>query len=243
MIGLLSAMEEETELFRHHLQATSSVTIASVEFHVGTLQGVEVVLGRCGVGKVHAASAVQAMIDKFAVSVVIFTGLAGTVVPYLKRGDVVISNFVGQHDFDLTAFGKRPGQVTEGSRLIEADPKLVQLAAKAYEDSVAADRIEGQMVVGTVVTGDSFVADETRIKWLQREFGAVAAEMEGAAVGQVCQANKVPFVVIRVISDGASGSAAGEFIMFLDEASELSYSIVSTMLPRIMLPTRKPVHA
>jgi adenosylhomocysteine nucleosidase len=240
MIGLLSAMEEETQLFRQHLTIDNSQTIGGVEFHVGTLNGVEVVMGKCGVGKVHAAAAVQAMIDRFAVSSIIFTGLAGTLVPYLKRGDVVISNFVGQHDFDLTAFGKRPGQVTENSRLIEADPRLVQFAAKAYEDSVSAERLDGQMVVGTIVTGDSFVADAARIKWLQREFGAVAAEMEGAAVGQVCQANKVPFVVIRIISDGASGGAAGEFIMFLDEASELSYRIVSTMLPQLPLRSRRP---
>lgn len=233
MIGLLSAMDEETELFRQNIRIDETSTYAGVTFNKGTLNGVVIVHGKCGVGKVNAAAATQLMIDKFGVSSVIFTGLAGTLVPYLKRGDMVISNFVGQHDFDLTAFGKRPGQVTDSGRLIEADPKLVQIAAKAYEDAVAQNRKEAQMVVGTIVTGDSFVANSDRLKWLQREFGAVAAEMEGAAVGQVCQANKVAFVVIRVISDGASGDAAGQFIMFLDEASELSYKIVSAMLPRI----------
>jgi adenosylhomocysteine nucleosidase len=238
VIGLLSAMEEETELFRQHLQTNSTATYGGVTFYTGTLNNIEVVSGRCGVGKVNAASAVQAMIDKFDVNSIIFTGLAGTLVPYLKRGDVVISNFVGQHDFDLTAFGKRPGQVSDSGRLIEADPKLVQVAAKAYEDAFAGDRKNAQMVVGTIVTGDSFVADSARLKWLQREFGAVAAEMEGAAIGQVCQANKVPFVVIRVISDGASDDAAGQFIIFLDEASELSYKIVSAMLPNIGVANR-----
>lgn len=233
MIGLLSAMDEETELFRQNLKIAETLEYAGVAFNIGSLNGIDVVHGKCGVGKVNAAAATQAMIDKFGVRKVIFTGLAGTLVPYLKRGDMVISNFVGQHDFDLTAFGKRPGQVSDGGRLIEADPKLVQIAAKAYEDTLANNRKEAQMVVGTIVTGDSFVANSDRLKWLQREFGAVAAEMEGAAVGQVCQANKVAFVIIRVISDGASGDAAGQFIMFLDEASELSYKIVAAMLPRI----------
>jgi adenosylhomocysteine nucleosidase len=241
VIGLLSAMEEEIDLFRQHLQIDNETSCGGVTFHTGTLNSIEVVLGRCGVGKVNAAAAVQAMIDKFSVSSIIFTGLAGTLVPYLKRGDVVISNFVGQHDFDLTAFGKRPGQVTDTGRLIEADPKLVEIAAKAYEQSVAAHRLESQMVVGTIVTGDSFVADTARIKWLQREFGAVAAEMEGAAVGQVCLSNKIPFVVIRVISDSASGDAAGQFILFLDEASQLSFRIVSGMLPQMQTTSRRPV--
>jgi adenosylhomocysteine nucleosidase len=233
MIGLLSAMDEETELFRRNLQISETLTHAGVAFYKGTLNNVEVVLGKCGIGKVNAAMATQAMIDKFGVKGIIFTGLAGTLVPYLKRGDVVISNFVGQHDFDLTAFGKRPGQVSDSGRLIEADPRLVQIAAKAYEDSLAESRKNAQMVVGTIVTGDSFVANSDRLKWLQREFGAVAAEMEGAAIGQVCSANKIPFVVIRIISDGASDDAAGQFIMFLDEASELSYRIVTAILPQI----------
>jgi adenosylhomocysteine nucleosidase len=233
MIGLLSAMEEEVQLFRTHLDLHQTAVIGGVTYRNGLLNGVEVVLGQCGVGKVNAAAATQAMIDRFAIKHLLFTGLAGGLVPYLHGGDVVIANFVGQHDFDLTAFGKRPGQVSDAGRLIEADPKLVQLAADAYEQAQLPEREGRQMVVGTIVTGDSFIADDTRLRWLQREFGAIAAEMEGAAVGQVCQANRVSFAVIRIISDSASGGAAGEFIMFLDEASEISYRIVSAMLPRI----------
>jgi adenosylhomocysteine nucleosidase len=231
MIGLLSAMEEESQLFKKHLQARQMVKVGSTTFVVGQLNGVDVVFARCGVGKVNAAATSQAMIDKFAVSHLMFTGLAGTLVQNLKPGDVVVSSMVGQHDFDLTAFGKRPGQVNDADRLIEADPKLVQIAARVYEQAVAPRRKEGQVMVGTIVTGDSFIADGFKIKWLQREFGAIAAEMEGAAVGHVCQSNKVPFVVIRVISDGASDSAAREFITFLEEASEISYTLISTMLP------------
>jgi adenosylhomocysteine nucleosidase len=238
MIGLLSALEEETQLFRDHLENAKTTTSAGLTFQTGTIQEVEVVLARCGVGKVNSAAAAQAMIDRFAIEALIFTGLAGSLVPHLKRGDVVISNFVGQHDVDLTAFGKRPGQVSESGRLIEADPRLVQLAAKSLEESEP-DKSGRQMIVGTIVTGDSFISDGSRLKWLQREFGAVAAEMEGAAIGQVCQANNVPFVVIRVISDSASGAAAGEFIMFLDEASETTFRIVQAMLPGIRSRGRK----
>lgn len=89
------------------------------------------------------------------------------------------------------------------------------------------------MVVGTIATGDSFISDPKKIRWLQREFGAVAAEMEGGAVGQVCQMNKVPFVIIRVISDGSGDGAAGEFIFFLEEASQLTFKLTCELLAEL----------
>jgi adenosylhomocysteine nucleosidase len=250
MIGLLSAMEEEIQLFRSHLETdATTTTFAGITFDTGTINDIPVALARCGVGKVNAAMAAQAMIDRFGINALIFTGLAGGLVPNLKRGDVVIANFVGQHDVDLTAFGRRPGQVSDSCRLIEADPKLVQRLAKAAELTCAHNANTPhsestntpQVLVGTIVTGDSFIADIERIKWLQREFGAIAAEMEGAAVGQVCQANHIPFAVVRIISDSASGGAAGEFIMFLDEASERSYGIIEAVLPMISAPRKMEI--
>jgi adenosylhomocysteine nucleosidase len=223
-------MEEELVRFRETLELDQVVKQAGLDFYFGTLVGQPVVLLKCGVGKVNAAVATQVLIDRFGVDAIFFTGLAGSLVPHLKRGDIVVSNIVVQHDIDLTAFGRRPGEIPDLARLIEADSKLVNLAADAAEQVLAETNPESQMIVGTIATGDSFVSDPDRIRWLQREFGAVATEMEGGAVGQVCQMNRVPFVVIRVISDGSSGGAAGEFIMFLDEASSLTCQIVSGAL-------------
>lgn len=233
MIGLISAMEEELVRFRETLELDQVVKQAGLDFYFGTLVGQPVVLLKCGVGKVNAAVATQVLIDRFGVDAIFFTGLAGSLVPHLKRGDIVVSNIVVQHDIDLTAFGRRPGEIPDLARLIEADSTLVNLAADAAEQVLAETNPERQMVVGTIATGDSFVSDPDRIRWLQREFGAVATEMEGGAVGQVCQMNRVPFVVIRVISDGSSGGAAGEFIMFLDEASSLTCRIVSLALSHL----------
>jgi len=230
MIGLISALEEEIRLFREKATITEEVTQAGLNFQFGTLSDEKIILLRCGVGKVNAAVATQVLIDRFGVDAVIFTGLAGSLVPYLNRGDVVVSNFVVQHDIDLTAFGRRRGEIPDMNRQIEADPKLIKLATDAFEQLETAQDVPGQLVVGTIATGDSFISDKEQIKWLQREFGAVAAEMEGGAVGQVCQMSRVPFVIIRVISDGAGTGAAGEFIMFLDEASQLTCCLTSTML-------------
>jgi adenosylhomocysteine nucleosidase len=230
MLGLISALEEELVLFKDHCQIDQVVTQAGVEFHIGRLADQKVILLRCGVGKVNAAVATQLLIDRFGVDSVVFTGLAGSLVPHLNRGDLVVSNFVVQYDIDLTAFGRRSGEIPELTRMIEADPKLIKAATEAYDRISESDSVIGQMVVGTIATGDSFISDPKKIQWLQREFGAVAAEMEGGAVGQVCQMNKVPFVIIRVISDGAGGGAAGEFILFLDEASQLTFKLTRELL-------------
>ena len=236
MIGLISALEEELVLFKEHSNIEQVVRQSGIDFHFGNLSGQKVILLKCGVGKVNAAVATQLLIDRFGVDAVLFSGLAGALVPHVHRGDIVISNFVVQHDVDLSAFGRRPGEIPELARLIEADPKLVRVAAEAFEDYAREHVCDRQLIVGTIATGDSFVSYKDRINWLQREFGAIATEMEGGAVGQACQMNKVPFVVIRVISDGAGGKAAGEFIMFLDEASEVSFSIIRAMLDRISRP-------
>jgi adenosylhomocysteine nucleosidase len=232
LIGLISAMDEELVRFRDRVELDQTVKQAGIDFYFGRLAGQKVVLLKCGVGKVNGAVATQLLIDRFGVDAVIFTGLAGALVPHLKRGDVVVSNYVVQHDIDLTAFGRRPGEIPDLARMIEAEPKLVHLAADSAEEVFQAGDEERHVLVGTIATGDSFVANPEKIRWLQREFGAVATEMEGGAVGQVCQMNRVPFVVVRVISDGSGGGAAGEFIMFLDEASGVTFRIVYTMLSR-----------
>jgi len=230
MIGLMSALEEELVRLKEKLEGVEVLTHAGIEFFRGRLANREVVLLRCGVGKVNAAVATQILIDHFKVTSVMFSGLAGALVPHLKRGDVVVANYVVQHDVDLTAFGRRHGQIDDHLRMIETDPKLVHAVADACERVLADTAVPRQMVVGTVATGDSFVSDPDRIRWLQREFGAVATEMEGGAVGQVCLMNRIPFAVLRIISDSSGGGAAGEFIMFLDEASDLSSRIVAAFL-------------
>jgi adenosylhomocysteine nucleosidase len=243
LIGLISAMDEELVRFRDRVELDQTVRQAGIDFYFGRLAGQKVVLLKCGVGKVNGAVATQLLIDRFGVDAVIFTGLAGALVPHLNRGDVVVSNYVVQHDIDLTAFGRRHGEIPDLARMIEAEPKLVHLAADSAEEVFQAGDETRQVLVGTIATGDSFVANPEKIRWLQREFGAVATEMEGGAVGQVCQMNRVPFVVVRVISDSSGGGAAGEFIMFLDEASGITFRIVYTMLSRwaTRVPAQEPL--
>ena len=233
MIGLISAMEEEIHLLRERSEIAETTRHAGIDFHLGRLGGRDIAVVRSGIGKVNAAVATQILVDRFAPRCVVISGLAGSLVPTLRRGDVVVSNLVVQHDVDLTSFGRRAGEIPDLARLLEADPQLVHAAAEAFEELREGEAEGRTLVVGTIATGDTFVSDPQRVRWLQREFGAVAAEMEGGAVGQVCSMNAVPFVAIRVISDGGGESAAGEFLEFLSQASVLSFAVISSMLSRM----------
>ena len=230
MVGIISALDEELQLFLENAEIHDKVLQSKITFHFGTLEGHAVVLLKCGVGKVNAAIATQLLVDRFGVDSIIFTGMAGGLVPYIQKQDIVISNFVVQYDVDLTAFGRRPGEIPELSRLIEADSKLIKSARAAFEVYKTDNNLHSNVIVGTIACGDTFVSDEEKIQWMQTEFGAVAVEMEGGAVGQVCQMNNIPFVIIRVISDVASEAAASEFIFSLEDASKFTFGIVQQML-------------
>jgi adenosylhomocysteine nucleosidase len=236
MIGLISALEEELQRLLQHADIEQTVVQSGITFYLGTFEQRKAILLRTGVEKVNAAVATQILIDRFGVNSVVFTGLAGALVPNLCQGDVVVSSFVVQHDIDLTAFGRRPGEIPELTRMFEADPRLVRTVCEAWEGLEERGEVDSQLLVGTIATGDSFIADARRIRYLQREFGAVATEMEGGAVGQVCVMNRVPFVVVRVISDSSEGGAAGEFVLFLEHASELTCRLLIETVPRLTKP-------
>ncbi|MEA1980452.1 MAG: 5'-methylthioadenosine/adenosylhomocysteine nucleosidase [candidate division Zixibacteria bacterium] len=230
MIGIIGAMAEEIELFRQVVDIKSVHKYARNNYVVGKLCGQEIVLLQSGIGKVNATIGTQIMIDRFDVEMIIFTGLAGGLVPNLSRGDIVVSNNVVQHDFNLTAFGRRFGELPDVGRMIEVDERLVKFACYAYDDVFENQDDKPKLFVGTICSGDTFVTEKRKIEWLQREFGAVAIEMEGAAVGYTCFTNDVKFVILRTISDTGGKDGADDFLQYLTKASENSFAIVKTML-------------
>jgi len=233
MIGIIGAMAEEISLFKENMKIKDSSKYARMEYFTGQIMGQDITLLQSGIGKVNATIGAQIMIDKFNISEIIFTGLAGTLVPHLTKGDIVISNFVVQYDFNLTAFGRRHGELPDIGRMIEAEPRLVKLACYAFDDIFKYAENSPQLVVGTIASGDRFVDDPRKIEWLQREFGAVATEMEGAAVGYTCYLNEIPFVILRTISDTAGSNAKDEFEQYLQNACKNSFRIVSSILEAI----------
>lgn len=230
MIGIIGAMDEEIIHYKNNIDIESSREYAGITYYTGKIYDNDVVLVKSGIGKVHAAIATQIMIDRFNVNSIIFTGLAGALVPYLKIGDVVIANFLVQHDVDLTAFGRRTGEIPSIGRMVEADPEMIDSIGKIYDKHCGNDNVCPQLIVGTIASGDSFISDRNKITWLQREFGAIAAEMEGASVAQVCQMNKIPFVILRTISDSANENAAVDFSSILKKAPDFAFQIIRDYL-------------
>lgn len=225
-IGLIGAMAEEIERIEGDLEDVATTEHAGIAFHAGKWHGREVVLCKSGVGKVNAAVCTQVLIDRFGVSRIIFTGVAGALDPELDIGDVVISTDCVQHDMDASALGFAKGQIPFAAESrFSADPALVELAFRESE-ALFGRRVKK----GRVLSGDRFIADRGEVRRLFEEFGGVCVEMEGAAVAQVCAMNGVPFVVIRSMSDKADGSAHINFNEFTRLAADHSYRIVARIV-------------
>ncbi len=136
-----------------------------------------------------------------------------------------------QFDIDLTAFGRRHGELPDKDRMIQSEAGLVQKVADAFDAAFAEAAQAPNLMIGTVVSGDRFVADAAAVRWLQREFGALATEMEGAAVGYTCQHNGLPFVVVRGLSDTANESVPQDFEANLETVCRHSFRLMRRLIP------------
>ncbi|MHA7963682.1 5'-methylthioadenosine/adenosylhomocysteine nucleosidase [Paenibacillus sp. CAU 1782] len=224
-IGIIGAMEEEIELLHQQVEKASHFVKAGISYYEGLFHGKEVIFCKSGVGKVNAAVCTQVMLDAGATSV-LFTGVAGALDPVLNIGDIVISSSCIQHDVDVTPLGFKRGEIPYQARSeFMADRKLVKLAQDA------GDRLfPGRCLVGKVLSGDQFIASRTIVDELYSSFGGACAEMEGAAVAQVCDMNETPYVVIRSMSDKADGSAHVNFAEFTLQASENSFLMIQELV-------------
>lgn len=229
-IGIIGAMDEEIQLFKENIEIKEEVIKATITFYVGVFEGKEVVICKSGVGKVNAAITTQLLVDQFAVSQIIFTGVAGAVDPKLDIGDIVISTSAIQHDLDASALGFKVGEVPmfDYPSDFPASEALVQLAEQA-----ANSLHDVKVIKGRILSGDQFIADYEKVKVLDKLFDGKCVEMEGASVAHVAMLNNVPYVVIRSMSDKANGDANVNFAEFTKLASDRSFSIVHSMIKNI----------
>jgi adenosylhomocysteine nucleosidase len=230
-IGLMGAMDEEVELFLHKLTNTNSQILSGILFTQGEWHGKRVILCKCGVGKVNAAVCTQLLIQHFHVDCIIFTGVAGALDPRLDIGDIIISTDCTQHDMDVTALGFPLTTIPYAEHSIfPADPWLINQAS-----GLAEQMYPGQIYRGTILSGDQFIANRAKVIELHQNLNGICVEMEGAAVGQVCHMNQIPFVIIRSISDKADGSAHVNFSEFIKHASQRSANLVEKLIEHIIV--------
>ena len=211
-LGIIGAMDSEVINLIKRMEDAAIYEYAGRRFFTGTLAGKNVVVVQSGIGKVAAAITAQILVDVFQVTALLNTGMAGGLDARLAVKDLVIATGALQHDFDLTAFGHVKGFLTGDDdtkpTVFATDPTLVEKALTA----AAAVLPEGsKAITGLVASGDIFVDDSALKATLRDDFGAAAAEMEGAAIAQTAVANNLPFVILRTISDLAEQEATVSF--------------------------------
>lgn len=232
-IGLIGAMKMEVDAILEAMEGAQVETHASMSFTRGTLAGVDVVVAQCSSGKVNAALCVQAMVDFYSPRLVLNLGVAGGIGENVHIGDVVIATACVEYDFDTSALDSWPvGQLSlpgyeEPLRFLPCDQALAHILARAGEG------LYGHAHLGIVATGDKFVADPNMGEWLQKEFGALACEMEGGAIAHACLVNKVPCAVLRTISDNAHDSETVDFLTFAKSSAEKAQELLKQVLPRL----------
>jgi len=239
MLGVIGAMSEEVQLLLNELTDVKDAIHAEITVTQGNYKGVNIALAQSGIGKVNATICTQMMIDLYHPLKLVFSGVAGGLLPNMQAGDMIVASHVVQYDMDLTAFGRRHGETPGRDRLIECDPDLVGKATMAFDSAFDGVDDGPNLMLGTVASGDQFVQDTDMLRWLQREFAALATEMEGAAFGYTCALNNLPFVVIRALSDASSESASGDFEENLHKACLNSFQLMDKLIPDAMVERSK----
>lgn len=229
-IGIIGAMEEEIAYLREKIEIVTTKNVIGLQFYIGKFHGNSVVLVVSGIGKVNAAVCTQVLIDHFAVDYVINTGVAGALNETLHIGDILISTDAVQHDMDVSALGDPVGIIPRlAESYFKADEMMVQIAQEA-----AVEIADGfKVILGRVASGDQFIGTKEGKDRIKSNVQGDCAEMEGAAIAHACWLNRIPFVVIRAISDGADEEADMSFDQFCKLAAKRSSDLVEKMLEKI----------
>lgn len=226
MIGIISAMDIEMAFLTERLEQKQEKQIGPVTFYTGLLFEKKVVLAICGPGKVNAALCAQGMIIHFSPSKIINLGVAGGLKEDMQIGDLVIGDACVQHDFDTSPLEEPLGLIPVINKIyIPCDSLLVEKISQA-----AKEIHQVTCYIGTVATGDQFVADPDRKHFISTHFNAICCEMEGGAIAHTCLLYQVPFVVIRAISDGANDGASLDYPAFKEKAAVISAKLMTAYL-------------
>ena len=211
-IVIIAAMDEELEAIQNKFENVEEKKLKDLVYYEGQAKGKEYVLTKCGVGKVNSARVTQMLIDNFDIEYIMNVGIAGSLNDELEIGDIVIGKKLVQHDFDITAFGHEKGYITDTGMIFESDDNLT----KEYNKPNG----EYKILVGTIASGDIFCNQVSMKEKIRTKFNADCVEMEGAAIAQVCYLDKIPFIIIRSISDSPNGKNAIVFDEFVKLAAK-----------------------
>jgi len=221
--AIVGAMEVEVAAIRQAICQPRQFTVLGCDITAGQLDGHPVLLAESGIGKVNAALTTAALAQAGASSLV-FVGVAGGVAPGVAVGDAVIAATLVQHDVNVTAFGHAPGVISGVLAGGMADPAMSDALV------AAASSLDAMVHRGVIASGDQFITSPDQAAAIAGQFGAVAVEMEGAAVAQACTRLGLPFAVLRWISDTADSQAETDFGQFVERIAQLDLAVVTQFL-------------
>ena len=227
-IGIIVATDEELIETKNIMDSFEEKNVFELTFIKGKISNKKVIAVKCGIGKVNAARTTQILIDKFDVDKIINIGAAGGVNPELKIQDIVIGERLVQYDFDVSSSGDyEKGEIQGVGKYIKSDFELINVCRRVLEK-----RIEKgvNVIIGTIATADIFCSDPEDARKAREEFEADCVEMEGAAVAQVCYLDKVPFLVIRGISDTPDGENEMEYYTYCHIAAKRAADLLQDLL-------------
>ena len=221
MVGIICAEEKELIEIKKLMDNIEEKKLYEKTFYIGDIENKNVVLVKCNVGKVNSARVCQMLIDNFDVELVINVGTAGSVDNSLEIGDVVAATELVQYDFDVTPFGRKLGEIENIGESIKVDEKLLNLF----------DNLNVRK--GIIASGDKFIVSGEEKDNIRNIFKALCIEMEGASIAQTCYLDKIPFLVIRSITDKLDGSSKVDFETFLESSSKVGANILKEVLSKI----------
>ncbi len=207
-IGVIGAMKIEVDAILAALEEPQEKVHGNMVFTSGRLSGVPVVVAQCSPGKVNAALCTQALIDFYAPRLVLNIGVAGGIGENVHIGDVVIATACVEYDFDTSALD----QCSAGQMSVPGQEGLL--------DQFPCDEAAANILAAA---GEG----------LQKEFGALACEMEGGAIAHACLVNNVPCAVLRTISDNAHDSETVDFLTFAASSAQKAQQLLGEVLPRL----------
>ena len=223
-VGIIFAMKEELEAVLKKMTLINEYKIFDLTFYECSFDNRTCVLVESGIGKVNASRCTQVLIGNIKVDCILNVGVAGGVSEKLKIGDVVIGDKLIQHDFDLRPFNYERGYIPNVGKYVYCDEYLVKLATEI--------KTKSKSYVGTIASGDIFITERSMGEKINAKFDALCVEMEGASIAQTCYLSRIPFLVIRSISDSPNKEANNNITF--DEFLEYSSNMVAEFLIKLL---------
>jgi adenosylhomocysteine nucleosidase len=243
-LAILSALVDEQRGLIDHLEQPERIEHAGRIFWLGRLHGLPVVLTVSRIGKVSAAMTAATLIERFDAGAIVFTGVAGALADQVQVGDVVVAQDFLQHDLDVSPLFPRYEVPAYGRARFVCHEDLSAALRQAAQQALAGEFAQASVHQGLIVSGDRFVSGACEVGALRQRLqqaghAALAVEMEGAAVAQVCADHGLPYAAMRTVSDRADDSAHRDFAEFVTQvASRYAQAIVGRLLIGLGDPAR-----